>query len=164
MQTTFPATIALRIAGLDRMKFNDIVARGYYSCAPSAAPRSPRNFSEADIIALVALGRLIDSGVTPRYAGPFACEVLTALRYNPNTKTVNYNRHADGNTSMWHDGAPDGAFPVLTSLVINIESIRQFVTESLAKFDEGWIQRAQKLDQVTAEIEGDDSAHNGGNN
>lgn len=72
--------LAVRIARVDRDRFNEAVADGFYGCAPSTARGSARVFDEADMIALFCYGRMIDEGMSPRSAGSIACGVLEHVR------------------------------------------------------------------------------------
>lgn len=73
------APLACRIAGVDRDRFNEAVARGDYPCAPPAYNRT-RLFLIRDVVALFIFGRLIERGLSWRAAGDEACAVANAAR------------------------------------------------------------------------------------
>lgn len=69
------APLACRIAGIDRERFNEAVAKGDYPDAPPAGSGNPRIFQMHDLIALYVYGRLLEDGAPVRNAGEFAKEV-----------------------------------------------------------------------------------------
>ena len=85
--TKLRATMALaaEIAGIDRQRFNEAVAEGFYPCAPATVPGRARSFNILDLMALKLYGQLLSEGVTPRYAGNLACEFLGFLKCYPDT-------------------------------------------------------------------------------
>jgi hypothetical protein len=76
------SALAMRIARVDRITFNQAVSDGHYRCAPRVQAGSTRVFSEDDLIALFWFGRLLDIGLPPRIAGHLACKVHVELRIN----------------------------------------------------------------------------------
>jgi hypothetical protein len=123
MKLSIRGSDALTLAGIDRIRFNDLVAQGYYPCAPETKKRSARSFELPDVIGLMALGRMLELGVLPRLAGPWACEIVRRLRDKPDLRTAHINRHADNNASMSFDGQPVGQAPILASLVIEVATL-----------------------------------------
>lgn len=72
--------IAMRVAQVDRIKFNEAVADNYYRCAPTTVGSAPRDFDGTDIIGMYIFGRLNESGYPARHAGNYACAIVEALR------------------------------------------------------------------------------------
>ena len=70
----FRHRLAMEIAGIDPLIFNKIVADGFYECAPEAVIGKARPFTENDLLGLIILKHLMDMGMTPRHAGPIACD------------------------------------------------------------------------------------------
>ncbi len=70
---------ALRFTRLDRVAFNDAVAKGYYPCAPKAPRGTARMFDQHDLEALFIFARSLEQGVLPRIAGPLACSIRERL-------------------------------------------------------------------------------------
>lgn len=135
MGLSIRAADAKTLAGIDRVKFNDLVAQGYYPCAPETKKRSARDFELPDVIGLVAFGRMLELGVLPRRAGPWACEIVRQVRENPDIRTVHINRHADNNPSISFDGPPIGLAPIFASLVIEVATIRNVATMAMAEIN-----------------------------
>ncbi len=83
--TKLRATTALAadIARLDRQRFNEAVASGFYPCAPATIPGRARSFGLNDLIALRVYQHLIVEGMLPRHAGHFACGLLGFLEECP---------------------------------------------------------------------------------
>jgi vacuolar-type H+-ATPase subunit I/STV1 len=69
------APLACRIAGIDRDRFNEAVARGDYPCAPDAIAGQTRTFSIHDVVGLFVYGILVKDGTAAKQAGQIACEV-----------------------------------------------------------------------------------------
>jgi hypothetical protein len=81
------STTAMRVAGIDRIKFNEAIADGFYRCAPATSPGRERVFDSIDIIGMFVFGRLVAIGFSARYAGNYASEVVEAIRGK--TKSAN---------------------------------------------------------------------------
>lgn len=77
------STVAAQIAGINKQRFNEAVAAGYYGCAPRTAPGKTRMFDVDDVLALNVYRHLTDEGVIPAKAGPMACELLNLMREFP---------------------------------------------------------------------------------
>jgi hypothetical protein len=64
---------AMEIARIDRQKFNEYVADGFFNCAPQTRPGASRLFEFADLVSLYVFARLIEFGLRPERAGQLAC-------------------------------------------------------------------------------------------
>lgn len=84
----FRTQIACRIAGIDRDRFNEAVAAGYYPCAPETERGSTRVFDETQLIILFYYARLLDWSYPPRIAGFIACQVYQALQFDPSEDEI----------------------------------------------------------------------------
>lgn len=73
---------AIEIARVNRDRFNEAVAAGFYPCAPQTRAGVARTFSEDDILALFVFGRLCAFGLAAKEAGPRACRVLECVQEN----------------------------------------------------------------------------------
>ncbi len=71
---------ACRIAGIDKQRFNEIVAAGTYPCAPEVKKGASRRFGEDDLVALFIFVRLVDDDMPIRAAGSLACDIRQKLR------------------------------------------------------------------------------------
>ena len=71
------AAMACRIVNLDRVKFNDAVAKGLYPCAPGTMSGSARIFTEEQLLPLFFFARLSEFGVHASKAGKLACEMAS---------------------------------------------------------------------------------------
>lgn len=141
------APLAMRIARVDRQKFNEAVADGFYGCAPPAERGSARVFGEDDLIALFYFGRLTDMGIPPRTAGHLACSVRDQLRTMPedlrgtaNEGRVSYIRTTSGmgHTSCNYD--PDhlrkemhypGMGMIAFSIEFNVAQVRALIRREI---------------------------------
>ena len=95
--------LAAEIANIDRQRFNEAVAEGFYPCAPSTVPGRARSFGINDLLALKLYGQLLSEGVTPRYAGNVACEFLGFIQCYPDTNRVVHVRSQMG-SPVWMRG------------------------------------------------------------
>jgi hypothetical protein len=132
---------AMRIAEIDRLKFNEAVADGLYPCAPATKRGSVRLFNENDLVALYIFARLIDNGITPRMAGPLACEFAEEARLNPHEDRIIYVKSYGGMGtflagSQWNPdylkhGGRTGLGQVVFALDFNVAEIRQVIAEAI---------------------------------
>jgi len=79
---------AVRMARVSRVKFNESVADGFYSCAPPTEEGIVREFMDIDLIVLSIFGRLIEFGMNGRRSGELACEVKNRLLMEPEAESV----------------------------------------------------------------------------
>lgn len=141
--TRVRSNIATRIARLDRQRFNEAVASGFYQCAPSTAIRSVRLFEEDDLVALFVFARLIDLGLPSRRAGDLACEFKSGIRDRGGNEVerVVYVRGMRNDCFMPADRYdPDhekqgteypGLGPVVMSVDFNVSTIRRLIREGI---------------------------------
>ncbi|GJE46187.1 hypothetical protein [Methylobacterium soli] len=80
--------LATEIALVNRQRFNEAVAEGFYPCAPSTVRGATRLFDVNDIVTLRIYGRLLDEGMIPRSAGQVACGLRTLLAQHPDAERV----------------------------------------------------------------------------
>lgn len=73
------APLAMRIAQIDRDRFNEAVARGDYPCAPRVVAGATRIFALDDLVVLCIYGHLVNTGEAPRKAGLLADAVHAAM-------------------------------------------------------------------------------------
>lgn len=83
-------SIACRIVGLNRDRFNEYVAAGQYRCAPSTVPGRARMFDPDDLLTLFLFKRLIEDGYTVEKAGHIACEIGAVAKINPEARAISY--------------------------------------------------------------------------
>lgn len=74
-----PSNVAFIFASIEAQRFNDAVARGFYTCAP-ASEGARRKFSEFDLVGLHIFARLVNLGLSQKDAGRFACMMLGQVR------------------------------------------------------------------------------------
>jgi hypothetical protein len=82
--------LACEVAGINRDRFNEHVAAGYFPCAPQTVPGRARTFDPDDMLGLRLFADLIKDGFEPRAAGPIACEVAQVARHNPDAPVICY--------------------------------------------------------------------------
>ena len=74
------STTAMRIVRLDKTKFNEAVADGFYNCAPATIRGSMRVFQVEQLVPLYFFARLLEFGLPARRAGQLACEAWNVSR------------------------------------------------------------------------------------
>jgi len=77
--------LAMEIAGLNPLRFNEYVAAGTYPCAPRTDPGKPRRFREPDLIGLWWFSKMIAEGVSAARAGNVACRLVEYLKESVDT-------------------------------------------------------------------------------
>lgn len=82
--------LACRVARLDRDRFNEAVAAGYFNCAPATVAGRARHFDPNDMIALYLYRELTEDGYSREHAGRVACAVSEAARSNPDEAAISY--------------------------------------------------------------------------
>lgn len=82
--------LACKVARLDRDRFNEAVAAGYFDCAPKTVAGRARIFYPEDMIALYLYRELMEDGYAREKAGRIACAVSTCARLNPDAKAISY--------------------------------------------------------------------------
>jgi hypothetical protein len=80
--------LATKLAFVNRQRFNEAVAEGFYPCAPTTVRGSTRVFDVNDIVTLRIYGRLLDEGMVPRSAGAIVCGLRTLLAEHPEAERV----------------------------------------------------------------------------
>jgi len=91
--------LATELARVNRQRFNEAVAEGFYPCAPPTVRGATRVFDVNDIVTLRVYGRLLDGGTTPRAAGTIACGLRDLLRQHPEAERVVYVELSMGSPS-----------------------------------------------------------------
>ena len=128
---------AVKLAGLDRMQFNDYVADGLYPCAPVTEKGRTRTFGEDDLVTLVIFARLLTQGHKPRTAGQLACRAMSFATNPRNTVPVHsYETGSDkyGKGFENYNGRRrPGEGPAICATVINIDEARAFICQSLGQ-------------------------------
>lgn len=124
---TVSSAEALEIAGLSRVKFNEIVADGLYPCAPRTEKGVARVFTRDDLVTLVAFARALQLGMTSRAAGPLVCLAGTLAAESAGYRTVHAGADAAGRDSVYPNGSPKGHGPRLAAVVFDFDAIRAYV-------------------------------------
>jgi hypothetical protein len=83
-------TAACRVARVDRDRFNEDVAAGYFNCAPKTVPGRARLFAPNDMLALCLYREFLDGGYNKERAGKVACEVARAAHEAPEADVITY--------------------------------------------------------------------------
>jgi hypothetical protein len=92
-------TDALKIAGLDRMTWNNTLAKGHIppgKWPPPAGKGTVRQFNVDDTVALIALRMLLDLGAIPAKAGPMIAEFRAVLAASPECRSIGFCKTARG--------------------------------------------------------------------
>jgi hypothetical protein len=140
--------LAMRIANVDRQKFNEAVSAGHYGCAPETNRGSSRIFSEDDLVGLYVFGRLLDIGMGTRAAGSFACKFKEKTESHPEEASIVFVKGMSGAAhfflgSEYNPKAAEegktylGSSPVSFSINFHLGNIRSFIRRELE--DEGKI-------------------------
>ena len=82
--------LACKVVGLDRDRFNEAVAAGYFECAPRTVAGRARIFYPEDMIALYLYRELMEDGYAREKAGRIACAVSNCAKENRNAKAISY--------------------------------------------------------------------------
>ena len=92
---------ALKIAGVDPVRWNNAVARAGLP-APATVQGQARTFTVDDIIVLQVFQGFVDVGATPQWAAKIAHAVHTALRQNTKARAISICKEirADGTPDM----------------------------------------------------------------
>lgn len=144
---------ACDVAAVDRLRFNEAVAEGFYPCAPPTTKGIARQFGEDDLVVLVIYGQLLEVGVTPRHAGYIACKVLSCLESHA------YRHRSDEappepvitlfkvggyflvklaeevSSSASEIGLGERTFPVLLRINFEIGNIRRIITRRIDEIE-----------------------------
>lgn len=72
-------SLAVKVAGISRIAFNEAVSDGYFNCAPKTRKGSARVFEEYELIGLCIFGLLLEN-MPAREAGLLACEAQEIAR------------------------------------------------------------------------------------
>lgn len=83
-------SVACRVAGINRDRFNEYVAAGQYHCAPKTIPGRARLFDPDDMLTLFLFKRLIDDGFTVERAGDLACAIGSVAKQHPEERAICY--------------------------------------------------------------------------
>lgn len=83
-------SVACRVVGLNRDRFNEYVAAGQYRCAPSTVPGRARLFDPDAMLTLHLFKRLMDDGYTVEKAGAIACAIGDVAKQSPEARVVSY--------------------------------------------------------------------------
>lgn len=93
IEPTMSSTYACEVAFVNKQRFNEVVARGDYPCAPAVSGRA-RVFTARDVIGLWLYGHLADEGIPPAKAGELACQLVEVMRQRPDLEEVALVRDA----------------------------------------------------------------------
>lgn len=83
-------SVACRVVGMNRDRFNEYVAAGQYRCAPNTVPGRARLFDPDAMLTLFLFKRLMDDGYTVEKAGVIACAIGEVAKLNPEARAVSY--------------------------------------------------------------------------
>ena len=96
-----PTKAACRVARMDRDRFNEHIAAGFFNCAPETVPGRARLFDPDDMIALCLFRELMDDGLDAKRSGKIACAVSRAAREHPTAPAISYVQdYFIGNTAV----------------------------------------------------------------
>ena len=87
---------AMEVARLDRNKFNQAVADGFYACAPTTMLGAQRVFGLSDLVGLYVFARETEAGVSARVAGLLACRVAHEVTSYPEEDRICFGKGVNG--------------------------------------------------------------------
>jgi hypothetical protein len=100
-------SLACRVVGLNRDRFNEYVAAGSFPCAPATVPGRARLFDPNDMLTLHLFKRLMDDGYTVGSAGKIACEIGLVAKCNPEARAITYvETYFPGGTACLPEDVP----------------------------------------------------------
>lgn len=120
--------LAAEIANIDRQRFNEAVAEGFYPCAPTTVKGRARTFGFHDLLALKLYGELLREGVTPRHAGSVACSFLAFLAECPDAERAVHVRGQMGSPSWVRPETFNAASTHISG--VGIQSTREWRLEN----------------------------------
>lgn len=135
---------ACRIARIERQKFNDVMATGDYTCAPTAQAGYPRVFELKDLIALYLFARLNERGRTVKQAALVACQAESQMRNAinngediPEHLAVAYGMNGSSFVSTGEHSDPrashiGGCGPILWTEMWHLQNLKAEVVKALA--------------------------------
>lgn len=139
MEFPIRTELACRIAGVDRLKFNEAVSRGTYPAAPPTAKGSTRKFDESELIALYVFGRALNISISASQAGQLASACLAFLRQGQIKYRFQLLRYSDGSTMFISDQNFRPAMESVNGKTIDlvlefrIKAIRRNVCDAVAR-------------------------------
>lgn len=138
------STVACRIAGIDRDRFNEHVAAGRFPCAPRVRKGETRLFDATDLLLLFLFARLLEFGLNARKAGHLVGNMADLLK-TPEAAAAPYLVYWQGNpgddvrlsnrADMINDvnRTADGwSASIPAVLGFDLKSAREFVAAGLA--------------------------------
>ncbi len=149
-QFSIPTSIAMEIADLSNLKFNEAVAKGYYAPRVSGEAGKSRAFDDLEMFGLYVMGELLRLGFRLPVAASRAASARDVLERHPSAASIWISYGPDGD-SVWNDGIPKTAQPQ-ASIVFHIDAVRATIDKrlrdharQLKKRVEGLIERVDTL-------------------
>lgn len=96
---------ACRVSGIDRVRFNEHVGSGAFSCAPETTKGRARLFNFNQLVALRLFREFMDDGMTAKSAGRMACAYAVACESFPDAPALAY--------VQYYIGSPDVVTPAM---------------------------------------------------
>lgn len=143
--------VATEIAMVNRQRFNEAVAEGFYPCAPKTVRGATRVFDVNDIVALRVYGRLLDEGMIPRAAGQMACDLRTLLAQYPEIDRAVCVTASMGSPVWMPSDQLDRSHTFISGL--DIVSVREFFLEFTRK---RVIHELMELNSIVGPDDGED--------
>ncbi len=124
-------SLAMKIAEVSNIKFNEAVSRNYYVPRSSVEIGKPRIFDLVELFGLTVMGSLLKFGLNLPLAASRACSAREVLEGNPLAKEIwiNIGKNAD---SVWVNGAPVSDKPLM-SIVFHVEDFRSQIEQEVLK-------------------------------
>ena len=131
----------MRIARIERNKFNQAVSDGLYPCAPETKPGSRRLFEVPDLIGLHFFARMTERGELPRIAGSIVCRIIDEVRQKPDAERVylamamngaNYSSSGDNSVNIAVGNVFAGDVPLEEVRAFQVANVRKLVLAGLA--------------------------------
>lgn len=131
--------VAMRITRMDRVKFNQAVNDGFYTCAPDAIPGVRRVFDLNDLVGLYFFAEMIRDDEPTRKAGQLACRIVEQLRRDPEATHVYVGRNIIGasfaSTDVNVHAAQLDGLPVHSIRIFHVGNAREFILLRLEEED-----------------------------
>lgn len=153
----FRSNVAMSIANVDRVAFNEAVADGHYGCAPGTTKGKVRKFDSTDILVLYIFGRLREFGFAVNKAGNLTCRLLDFLKESESARldvaskpsvtcVVGYTGSREGMISYftfdrdvkprWEHAQTGVQFFVLTIELANVRRLIDMAVEEEAQLEQ----------------------------
>jgi hypothetical protein len=141
MKISVPVAKACDIANINRKRFTEAVATGYYATAPESEHGKSRLFDENEMISLVNYGMRLNEGWPPRLASHFSDLLYQVLDQGGEEEDAvsilvgvpgNRESHPGSKLNGFAAKTTQSTMPTHYQEIINVAWIRKYVRKCVA--------------------------------